>query len=182
MTTVKHINKLIFYKVFEIFFVMAFVFLAVYFWQSSNSQSMLTFASSQASSNFTTLSVENPIHYSMFPMQDDYAVQKLSPCTLKVVNDSLTTESYALYLKMNKESTIDYHYLHIAIDDTVYPLEQLIAKAEENHYYFLLDRNTMVGDSKNYEIKLWLNEKTGNEMQGKKLILSYEIAHEVTTL
>ncbi len=182
MKTINDINQLILKKVVEILFVASFVFFSVYLWMDSEKQNMFATAAAYSNSNYTSLSIENPIDYSMYPMSDEYAISHLDPCNIKVMNDTLTAENYTLYLKIDKISTLNYHYLHIAIDDNVYNLENLISKEENNNYYFILDKNSIVGATKNYEVKLWLNEIAGNDMQNKQLIMSFEIANEVTKM
>lgn len=177
---INDINKLIIKKVLEIIFVVVFVFFSISWIKSADMQSMLATASTYANLNYTNLSVLNPIDYSMYPMSDSYAVSNLEPCTVRVMNETLTSENYTLALKISKKSSLNYDYLKIAIDNYIYTLKDLEMKEENDNYFFILDTNLITGDIKDYNIKLWLCEETGNEMQGKELIMSFEIINEVT--
>lgn len=182
MEIIKKINKLITKKILEILIVTAFVFLSLPLWDHFEKQNAFALASAYSTTNYLSLDIENPINYSMYPMTDDFAMQKLGPCHLKVINDTLTNENYVLYLTIAKNSTIDYHYLKISINNQIHFLENLITKTDTNNYYFALDQDSLLGDAKNYEIKLWLDEKTGDEMQNKELIMSFETKNSVAKM
>lgn len=178
MKIVKDINKLIITKVVEIVFVVGFVFLASYLWRSKNAQDFFSSIVSFSNLYYTNFTIENPIDYSMFPMLDEDAMQNLKPCTIKVMNETYTSENYVLVLKINKESTMDYHFLHISINDEIYSLNNLKQAEEEEEIVFVLAKDNVVGSTKIYEIRLWLNSLTGNEMQGKNLIMHFDLINE----
>lgn len=180
MKIVKDINKLIITKVVEIFLVVGFVFLASYLWRSKNAQDFFSSIASFSNLYYTNFTIENPIDYSMFPMRDEDAMQNLKPCTIKVMNETYTSENYALILKIDKTSTMDYHYLHIGINDEVYSLNDLEQTEELENYVFTLAKDKIVGNTKNYEIRVWLNTLAGNEMQGKNLIMHFDLINETT--
>lgn len=180
MKIVKDINKLIITKVVEIFLVVGFVFLASYLWRSKNAQEFFSSIASFSNLYYTNFMIENPIDYSMFPMRDEDAMQNLKPCTVKVMNETYTSENYALILKIDKTSTMDYHYIHIGINDKVYALNDLGQVEETENYVFTLAKDTIVGNTKNYEIRVWLNTLAGNEMQGKNLIMHFDLINETT--
>lgn len=180
MKIVRDINKLIITKVVEILFVLGFVFFASFLWQSKNAQGFLSSIVSFSNLYYTNFTVENPIDYSMFPMRDEDAINNLKPCTIKVINETYTSENYVLVLKIKKESTMDYHFLHVSINDSVYSLNDLEQLEESDAFVFVLTKDNIVGDTKNYEIRLWLNTLAGNEMQGKNLILNFDLINETT--
>lgn len=180
MKIVKDINKLIIKKVVEIVFVVGFVFLASYLWRSKNAQEFFSSIASFSNLYYTNFTVDNPIDYSMFPMRDEDAMQNLKPCIVKVMNETYTSENYALILKIDKASTMDYHYLHIGINDNVYSLSNLEQTEEIENYVFTLAKDTIVGNTKNYEIRVWLNTLAGNELQGKNLIMHFDLINETT--
>lgn len=180
MKIVRDINKLIITKVVEIIFVLGFVFFASFLWQSKNAQEFLSSIASFSNLYYTNFMVENPIDYSMFPMRDEDAMKNLKPCTIKVINETYTSENYVLVLKVDKSSTMDYHFLHIGINDSVYSLNDLEQIEESNEFTFVLTKDNIMGDTKNYEIRLWLNTLAGNEMQGKNLIMRFDLINETT--
>lgn len=180
MKIVKDINKLIIKNVIEIVLVLGFVFLASHLWSSKNAQDFLASIASFRDLNYTDFVVENPIDYSMFPMRDEDAMKKLKPCIIKVINGTYTSENYILILRINKKSTMDYHFLHIGVNDEVYSLNDLEQIEETEELLFVLAKDSIVGNTRNYEIRLWLNTLAGNEMQGKDLIMRFDLINGIT--
>ncbi len=179
---VKDINKLITKKIFEIIFVIGFVFFASYLWNTKNTQEFLTSIAAFSNLHYTNFMVENPIDYSMFPMDDEYAMKNLKPCTIKVINETYTNEEYVLVLKISKESTMDYHFLNIGVNDAIYSLNNLEKYEDESAYVFTIAKDSIVGNTKNYEVRIWLNEMAGNELQGKNLILNFDLLNKTTQM
>lgn len=183
MKIVKDINKLIVKKVIEIFFMIGFVFLSTFLWNSKNTKDFLAVAAGSFNNlSYTNISIDNPINYSMYPMTDKNALEKLSPCYIRVSNDTYKMESYALVLKINKASTLDYQYLNIGIDNKIYSLNDLKRKDNIEEYLFILDEASIKGSVKTYEIKLWLNTTAGNDMQAKDLIMTFDLISETTKM
>lgn len=182
MKVINDINKLIVKKVIEIIFVSCFVFLAGFLWKSNNAQEFLTSIASFNNLYYTNFTMESPIDYSMFPMADEDALKKLKPCTIKVINETYTNENYRLVLKIDKSSTMDYHYLHVAVNDQIYSLANLEQIEEAEDYVFILAKDSIVGTTKMYEIRVWLNTLAGNDLQGKNLIINFDLINETTQM
>ena len=77
MKTIKDINKLIFVKIFEIIFVIGFLFFSLTLWKENATQEMFSMATSFTSLNYTNMQIENPISYSMYPMENKKALSIL---------------------------------------------------------------------------------------------------------
>lgn len=182
MKIVKDINKLIRNKILEIVFIIVFVFVATSLWKSSNTGHLLAMVSSTGNLSYTSLQIENPIQYEMFPMRDVDALKNLEPCVLVVSNDTYTEEDYLLVLKIDKSSTLDYHVLNLSLNGEVFALKDLPVLDEYENYYFVLDENTLKGNQKQYKVQLWMDASTGNEMQAKSLIMNFELMNEVTKM
>ena len=182
MKIVRDINKLIIKEVLEIIFIVAFVFFSASLWKTSNKEHLLATVSSINDLNYTNLQIENPIQYEMFPMTNNAALKNLEPCVLTVSNDTYTEEGYMLVLKIDKSSTLDYRVLNVSIDGFISPLVDLPVLDEYENYYFVLDENTLKGAQKKYKVQLWMDASTGNEMQAKSLIMSFELMKMVTKL
>ena len=182
MKMVKDINKLIIKKVVEIVFVLGFIVYSAHLWQSQNMQMVLTSLANYNKTNYTSIHVYNPIDYNMYPMEDAFAVQHLAPCTVEIVNETYTNENYELVLKIDKSSTLDYHYLHLGIDDEIYDLKTLLQKETDQEYIFLLNEGTIKGEIKEYKMRLWLEEDAGNELQGKNLKYHFALSNETTNV
>ncbi len=180
--TVKKINKLIVKKISEIVFVLIFIFLSNSLWNSKNTRNFLMAINTYKDLNYTDFKIENPIQYTMFPMSDDVAMNTLKPCVIKVINDTYTSESYRLVLKINKASTMDYHDLNIALDQSIFSLKNLPMLEEQEEYVFLLDQRKIQGEIREYEIRIWLNSLATNNLQSKNLLMHFDLIQETTKI
>lgn len=172
MEIIKNINKLIIKKIIEIVFVACFLFVSIFLWKNNITQA--TIAAFQNSS-YVNFNIENPIDYSMFPMTDKDALKNLNPCYITVSNETYTMEDYSLVFVVNKSSTLDYHFLHISVNDNVYSLNDLETLENEEEISFILVTDSIVGNLETYAIRLWLNTMAGNEMQNKELIMHFDL-------
>lgn len=177
----KDINRLILKKILEITFVLCFAIVSTYLWQSKNAQLFSNSISTFSSMHYTNIKVDSPIQYNMFPMRDEEAMQNLKPCIVSVINGTYILEEYTLILKIDKNSTLDYQFLNIGIDNMIYSLKDLYRQEEDNYYIFVLDTAQILGNTKKYEVRLWLNSMTGNDQQSKTLIMDFDLKNETTT-
>ena len=180
MKITKDINKIIVRKIVEIVFVFAFVLYAGHLWNSENTQEFLTTIATFSNANYVDFSVDNSMNYVMFPMTDEQATKSINPCIIHVNNGTYTLQDYTLVLKIDKTSTMDYHYLNISINGTIYHLNTLETIEDDNEFIFILDKNNIVAETKDYAIQLWLSSIAGNEMQGKNLTMNFDLIYETT--
>lgn len=172
MKIIKDINKLIIKKIIEIAFMTCFLFVSVFLWKNNITQVAIT---AFQNLSYTNLNIENPIDYSMFPMTDEDALKNLNPCYITVSNETYTMEDYSLVFIVNKSSTLDYHFLHISVNDKVYSLDDLETIENEEEISFILVTDSIVGNLETYAIRLWLNTMAGNEMQNQELIMHFDL-------
>ena len=182
MKLVKDINKMILVKVIEIAFIIVFMIVATNLYSSERAQEVFRSIAAYSDVYNTHLAIKNQINYSMFPMTDERAMEKLIPCTLTVSNETYKTENYTLVLKINKSSTLNYSYLHISINNDIYALEALEKQVTDDEIIFILDEGSLTGESKEYNVRLWLNTLAENDMQGKNLIMQFDLLNETITL
>ncbi len=182
MKIVKDINKMVLRKVIEIIFVIVFIVGTSQIWRSEKTQEMLDSIALFSNTSNLSLQVKNQINYSMYPMTDEKAMEKLVPCILTVKNETYSQEEYTLVLKINKSSTLDYNYLHISINDTIYALNALTKEVTDNEIIFILDKDSLMADQKEYNIRLWLNTLAGNDLQAKTLSLQFDILNGATNV
>ena len=182
MKVIKDINHLILKKIIEIVFVVGFVFYSTSLWNLKENKNIFASVFYYNNFNYTKMEIENTIDYNMYPMSDSNALENLSPCSIKIINETSNPEFYLLTLKISKNSTLDYHYLHISLGSKIYSLEDLEMKEEQDSYYFILDEDTIMGMIKSYEIRLWMKQDVENDQQAKQLIISFEIINGVTQL
>lgn len=84
-------------------------------------------------------------------------------------NSDLNTSGY-LYLKINKNSLIDYHLVNIKVNNYETALSNLYSKEDNTYNYFLLNSFNLNGnENKLYNIKLNISEEDMVLMDGKTL-------------
>lgn len=176
----RDINKLIIKKIVEITFVLCFVFISAFLWHGNKTQTVLSSLATYSNINYTDINIKNPISYNMFPMSDDDAMQSLEPCLISLFNGTYTPEYYILVLKIDKKSTLDYNYLNIGIDNFVFSLKDLDRKDDDDYYIFVLDNDSIIGETKEYKVRMWLNTMAQNDMQAKEIIMDFAIINETT--
>lgn len=173
MKSIRIINRLIMSKIIEIIFIITFLVLSHSLYKK-NSQ-LLSALNISNNFHFTNLFIENDFNNIMVPLSKTNALKNLKPTKLIVKNDTLTKEEYVLMLKYSKKIDIDYNYLNIAINDKIVPLNTL-KKAEDNkNNYFILEENQIMGEEKEYLIRLWLDEKVENNIYKKRLNVEFEL-------
>ena len=169
-------------KIVEIAYIIAFIFVSIPLWKQINEVTNYTSVFSHNGLTYTGFTVENELDYSMYPMANEDALVRVKPTKVIVANNSLTEEEYTITLKISKYSTLDYNCLNIAIDDLVMPLNSMDRSEDNENYYFIIDTNKLRGNTEEYLIKIWMDEQTGNEMQGKSLTVSFELTESVTKI
>ncbi len=182
MKVIKNINKIIFIKGIEIIFTLIFIVYVTNLYKSEQVQEVFKSIAAFNNVNYTNLTVKNQINYSMYPMTDEKAMKKLVPCTLTVSNETYKKENYTLVLKINKSSTMDLSYLHISIDDSIYSLNSLEKEETENEIIFVLNRDTISGESRDYNIRLWLYITAENNLQDTNLVMHFDLINDTLSL
>lgn len=168
-------------KGIEIMLTIGFMFLATNLYNNGKTQEVLHSIMAFQNVRHTTLNVQNQIDYMMFPMTNEKAMEKLVPCTLLVHNDTYQKENYTLVLKVNKTSMTDLSSLNISVDNSIYSLNDLENETINGETIFILDRNTIAGESKEYDVRVWLNTSASN-IQTNNLTLHFELLNETTNL
>lgn len=171
----KNINKIIYSKCIEIMMVVLIAAISFPLWKKLENNEVLSIASSYADVQYSHLEVEYGQNSNLYPMSNENALKTVNPTILTIVNDSKTEEEYTLYLSITKTSSLDFHCLNISFNDIVKPLDELFVAEDEATYYFALISDKLNGETKNYPFKMWMDESTGNEMQGKTLNYNFEL-------
>ena len=181
MKVLKDINKIILIKVIEIMFTILFIIVSANLYKSEKAQEVMQSLALYKDFTPINLSIRNQINYSMYPMDDEKAMQKLIPCTLTVNNETYKEEFYTLVLKMDIRFINDISYLHISINNSIYSLDTLEKEVLEDKIIFVLDRNTIVSGKKDYNIRIWYNELNENYVP-QKLLFNFELITQNTNL
>jgi len=175
----KKIEKVIHWKILEISIMISVIILSYPLWQQLDINDYMATAAFYNEAKFTYVKVENYPQGPMFPINNQEAIKNLKRTTLKVINDTKTKEDYTLLLRIEKTSTLDFHCLNVIINDQVNSLEQLLLMDDLENYYFVLASDSLIGNQKDYAFAMWMDENTGNEMQGKMLNYSFEIQKNI---
>lgn len=171
----KQLNYLIIARIAEIIFVLAFLVLSYPLFENMRLTSSLLKESAGLELTFTSLKIENQMNYPLYPISEKEALNKLEPTKIVVENNSLTEENFWIVLKISKNTTLDYHYLNMAIEDKIYSLNNLTMEEDSENYKFFILKDVLKGNKKEYNLKIWLDETAGNDMQNKVLISSFEL-------
>lgn len=175
----KNINKIIHWKMIEISFLLSIIMISFPIWKTLAKSEALSIAASYSNIQFSHLEITNTSNGAMFPISNEKALKNIKPGSIKVINDTKTKEDYVIYMKISKSSSLDYHCLNIALNNHILSLKDMPLSEDEENYYLLLDTNSITGESKEYQFQLWMDEKTGNEMQGKSLSYTFEIQKQI---
>lgn len=175
----KNLDKVIHLKLAEICFLLIIIVVSFPLWKTLGNNNMLSTAATYADAQFSYVEVDNLPNNSMYPVSDEWASMNIKPTTIKVINDTRTEESYVLALSIEKSSTLDYRCLNISVDNVINPLEKFLTSEDEEKYYFTLATDSIKGETKGYYFKMWMDEQTGNEMQGKTLSYNFELQKQI---
>lgn len=108
----------------------------------------------------------------LYLVEDQASLDHVEPIIVQMVNDTYLETTYALGMKVNKKSTMDYNNLKISYLDKIVNLKELFVGEDATHNYFLLERGDLTASSKTYEIKLWIDKK--GEMTETNNTVQYE--------
>lgn len=175
----KNIDRIIYGKLFEITILMSVIMISFPLWKTLDINEDLATAAFYNEVQFSYLDIKEYPKGPMFPMSEEDALSKLKSTKINVVNDSRTREDFALVMRVKKDSSLDYHCLNIALDDKVKPLADYYFMDDIENYYFVLTSDSIEGETKNYDFKMWMDASTGNEMQGKTLSYAFEIQKNI---
>lgn len=176
----KNINKLIIKKIAEITFVVAFMLFTIPFCHKLRDK--VSIAKSYDNITYTSLTVSDDINYDMFPMHNDYALENIKPTILCISNDTYTKENYIVNLIINKNSTLDYNLINIAINNEVYSLNKMNKIENNDSYIFPIINSNIVSTVQKYEFKLWINDRATDEVQGTNLELYFSLEKNTATV
>lgn len=181
MNIKKNINLAIIKKITEIIFVISFIFVSLPLW-SKLDKGVSKIADGYDGISYTKLDMINNINYEMFPMSNDYALKNVEATILTVSNDTFTPENYELVLVLDKKSTLDFKLLKIAINDNIYSLKNLEMFEEDHNFIFNIASGNIMGETKVYNVKFWIDENATDEVQGKNLELSFDLNKNTTNM
>ena len=176
MKVIENIHKMIFIKVGEIILVLFFMLLANSLYNSEYNKNNLNLIANSQYVSPVQIFIKNKINYSMFPMSDEKALQKLKPCIVTISNETYKTEEYSLILKIEGISELESDAIRLGIDDVIYSLKDFEKKVIDGQIVYTLNKNTIVASKKDYQIRLWVNEINKNS-KINDLVTEFDILH-----
>lgn len=172
----ERINRLIHFKFFEIAIMILVIVISFPLWKKLNIDETIATAAFYSKAKFSYIEVENQNQGSMFPIKTEEILNTETKTKIKVTNETKTSEEYNLLLKLNKNSTLDYHCLNIALNNEVSTLEEKYYYEDLDNIYFSLTIDTINAECKEYEFLIWLDyDRAENDMQGKVLNYQFEL-------
>lgn len=175
----KNIDKVIHWKLIEISCVIAIVIVSFPLWKKLDISDQIATAAFYNGASFSYLNVSNTQNGMMVPVSNEDALKNLEQTKIKVINDTRTNEDYTVLLKIAKSSTLDYNCLNIALNNEVKALKSTYLLEDADYFYFALTNGSIKGEIKEYDFLMWMDENTGNEMQGKTLNYSFELQKQI---
>jgi len=163
----ENIKKIIHIKVGEILIVILFVLFSSFVWSSFTSSEVFQLLQEPIPTSLAYVEVLEDSN-TLYQVNDEIAMNTLTPRTVKMVNDTYLDTKYALGIKVFKTSTLDYQMLKVAIHGNISFLKDYFLKEDEDHYYFLLEKGNVQATSILYDVKLWLDANSTSEILGKK--------------
>lgn len=138
--------------------VVAFVFLGVSIplWNKFNNKEYRSIAKSYATSIIKDLIAVEPFN-EIIKVTNINELETIKDAHYVVKNYSSIKSEYKLIFKVSKSSDIS--LLNININDINYKLLDLVKEEDNDYYYFYLDKNEIKSNkSKDYYLKLWIDE------------------------
>ncbi len=110
----------------------------------------------------------------LFPMTEDFALEKGDKTILNLKNKSSNLKNYTLLLRVEKDSTLDIKFLNYSINDDAYNFKEKIDIQDEQYNYYELYNNIILENSSiDIQFYIWLKSTTQNEAMNKKLKYSF---------
>lgn len=169
MNTKKEINKIL----KDMILVLSFVLISIPLWKNfEGKQQFANIAEYYEKYTPSTINLNIERNFKLnniIPLSDSEGI-KTDPALISIVSNSKNKYFFKLYLAFDKTSTIDYNFIKLKVNNNIVLLNELENKQDDDKIYFLLDDNNISSNSKiDYQINLWLDSKTGNDMQGKSI-------------
>lgn len=168
------LNKLIFYTILEVATLTLMIIVTGTVWGTFNIEESSQIAYSYTKpSEKLKIDIKNNFKF-LSPEMDENVLAKENYINIKINNPSKIKKQYALYLKIDKNSTIDKKYLKIFIKDIPQNLTFLQNYSKGSHTYYLLE-NGIINNMETLENQLyiWMDYNTPNTEQGK--ILDFDL-------
>lgn len=119
-----------------------------------------------------SINVVNRKEYYLFPMTDEYAINNLEKSTIKVSNYNDDNKQYSLYLKVDKNSTINVDKLNFMFNDKIIDFNETYSHQDENYVYYQVYQNN-VREYDYIDYIFWLKEDS--EITNVNFIYSFEV-------
>lgn len=163
-------NQKIYPIILEIMLLITFVFITYFMWNNNHMESYSSIAASYASNSAIAFDVEGKINNDLlFPITEQEAREQ-TPAILKIKSSGVATNGMVA-LQIAKDSTLDYRYLNLLVDDEVVSLKDSVLYEDEENYYIPIYSGEIHNEVKEVALYLYLDENVGNEAQNKSIKL-----------
>ncbi len=170
----KNINKIIALNCFEIIFAVFFVAISFISWNHLNHGEIKELEEyARQNPSYAYVDVKNSSQYYMYPMSDEEALSRLVPYQVKMVNDTYLKTNYTLGIRIRKTSTLNYQNLKIWIAGNISYLKNYYISEDEEYYYFELEEGVLTAESKNYDIKIWIDSNLKENVSNQTISFEF---------
>ena len=109
----------------------------------------------------------------LYLMSDDYARNDMVADNIKISSYN-GLSSYKLYLRLDKSSTLDIHYLKVLVNNKEANLSDLYEYEVDGYRYYYIYNDEIDGVD-NVAFKLWLSNSLTDNINGDSLIYSFVV-------
>ena len=162
----------------EIVFLIAFIFVTYFIWGNLEINAHQVITTADLANMLRIYEKDKGDRLELYSLSDEYAMSNIKPTIFVVENPLASARSYALTLVIDKNSTLDYEQLIISLGNDIYRLSDF-KKTEDCQAIHLFFPQNKVINYNEYEIRMWLDEKAGTEIEGKSLIMNLEVIENV---
>lgn len=131
----KNVKKLVKSVILTTFLVL----ISIPIWESAQnkSNSLLAF------NDVRNISVSIGDFETLTMIEDERALENIIPTNIALRNQNSFAKEYDLIFLINKNSTVDYNYVRVSIDDNIYKLNEMNKTEDEVNYYFNLEKREL---------------------------------------
>lgn len=107
-------------------------------------------------------------------VEDNRALDLIDTTKLSLRNRNDFSKDCELLMLVNKDSTIDYSYVRVAVEDKIFKLKDLDMYEDNDNYYFVIG-NYDIDAYSNIEVnvRIWLGEDIGVVLDKDSLITNF---------
>lgn len=107
-------------------------------------------------------------------IEDNRALDIIEPTKLSLRNRNSFTKKCELLMLIDKDSTIDYNHIRIAVENKISHLKDLNMYEDNDNYYFVIGEYTLKKyTNMDIYVRIWIGEEIGELGNTNQLITNF---------